>query len=75
MPILANAVRIHTFNGFVIVNGADGKLGAVQAKALGLELQAWVKHLQARKYPTTRLVHPDGRRTTESTGRPAWRFI
>jgi hypothetical protein len=68
-------VRIHEHAGRIAIDDADGYLTPVQTEALAKELAAWVKHLKAGKGPVTRLVHPDGRRVTESTGKPAWKFI
>ncbi len=68
-------VRIHEHAGRIAIDGGDGYLTPLQAAELAWELLDWVNHLRAGRSPVTRLVLPDGKRVTESTGLPEWKFI
>ena len=70
-----DSVRVYCFNGHVAVSDADCYLSLAQAKALSEELACWVERIRAGRHPSTRLVFADGRRVTESTGKPEWIHI
>ncbi len=68
-------VRIHRHAGCVVLEDADAHLSLAQALALSQELATWAYRIRDGQWPATRLVYPDGRCLTESTGKPEWVIV